>query len=87
MSPSAFAKKHQRYSAFYDSKAYCGLYDTFPLILTVVPNADRLETLRKVIAKADATDLQWLFTTADHAQADPVGIIWVGKDKKPVSLV
>lgn len=87
MTPQVFQRKHKRYSAFYGSGIYASTYGEFPLILTVAPTEARALQLRDCIYGIDNTDLQWLFTSKDQVEADPLGCIWYGKEKKPVALL
>lgn len=86
MTPKTFEKKHQRYSAYYDSNEYLKLYENFPLILTVTTTHDRAVQLRNQIARVDKTDMRWLFTSEDRVKLNPLGKIWLGKEEDPVGL-
>jgi len=87
MSIPIFQRKHQRYTAYYASKAFLPIYEEFPLILTVTTNLDRACKLKNAIYGIDNTDLQWLFTSTEKASEDPLGHIWYGREKEPVALI
>jgi hypothetical protein len=87
MSVSTFQKKHQRYSAFYASGEYEPVYKEFPLILTITPTLDRALALRNAIYGIDNTDMQWLFASKEDIEKNPLGNVWYGKEKEPVSLI
>jgi len=87
MTPHVFQKKHQRYTAFYDSDEYRKFYETYPYILTVTTTWERAVQLRNSIVQIDQTDLVWLFTSEEKARENVLGDIWIGKDEKPVSLL
>jgi hypothetical protein len=87
MSPKTFEKKHQRYSAFYDSGEYRKHYENFPIILTVTTTEERAKQLRDIIYKRDNTDMIWLFASWDKVKVNPTSTIWLGKEKDPVRLL
>lgn len=88
MTPGVFQKKHQRYTAFYASEEYSKHYENFPLVLTVTTTWERAEQLRRVIEKVDDTDVEWYFTSEECFNTDPLGRIWLGKEKEePVKIV
>lgn len=86
MTPATFVKKHQRYSAFYESDEYLKYYDNFPMILTVAPTWERAVALRNCICAADDTDMVWLFTAREYVEDNVLGNIWIGKEGTLVSL-
>jgi hypothetical protein len=86
MSPTTFQKKHQRYTAFYDSDEYKKYYETFPMILTVTTSWDRAASLARMIGEVDNTDKVWLFASEADVKANGVGTIWIDKRGKPASL-
>lgn len=88
MTPKVFEKKHQRYTAFYDSGEYEKHYENFPYILTVTTTPERAEQLRNLICKVDNTDLIWLFTSEDQVKLNPTGKIWLPLTQEdPVSIL
>lgn len=87
MTLQVFKKKLLRYHAFYASKEYQKFYgDTFPLVLVVAPNERRALSLRNTIY-SEGTPLRWYFTTKALVEANPLGAIWLGEAKNPVSLL
>jgi hypothetical protein len=86
MSPTTFQKKHQRYTAFYDSDEYKKYYETFPMILTVTTSWDRAMSLARMIGEVDNTDKVWLFASEADVKTNGVGTIWIDKRGKPASL-
>jgi hypothetical protein len=87
MSPMTFQKKHQRYTAFYDSDEYLKFYETFPMILTVTTNIERAMSLSRCIGEVDNTDKVWLFTSEGNVRKSGVNALWFDKNGKPVSLL
>lgn len=87
MTLPVFQKKQRRYTAFYASQNYKGIYDEFPYILTVTTSKERMYQLRDVIYAIDNTDLKWLFTTKEEISKEPLGTIWIGREKTPLSLI
>jgi hypothetical protein len=87
MGVATFQKKHDRYTAFYASDEYLKYFASFPLVLTVTPNMERAEQLRHAIYAIDNTDIQWLFTSEELAKDNPLGRIWLGKEKAPIALI
>lgn len=88
MTPGVFQKKHQRYTAFYASEEYSKHYENFPIILTVTTTWERAIQLRKVIQQVDDTDMEWYFTSEDLFEANPLGVIWLGKEENyPVTFL
>lgn len=88
MTLQTFKKKLERYEAFFASEEYKKYYgDSFPLILVVAPDEERAISLRNTIYADNNYGLQWLFTTKELAEANPVGEIWLGTEKEPVGLL
>jgi hypothetical protein len=87
MTAGTFQKKHQKYSAFYDSGEYRKGYENFPVVLTVTPTVHRADVLRKVVKSADATDMIWLFTSEDRIRDNVLGNIWVNTKGEAASLM
>ena len=64
MGPKAFKEKVGRYEAFYLSGEYEARLetDTFPLIITVAPDWERCERLKRVVEETGDLHLIWRFT-------------------------
>jgi hypothetical protein len=87
MTPLTYQKKHQRYTAFYDSDEYLKFYETYPVILTVTTTRERAAALSRVIREVDNTDKMWLFAASEDVRQNGVKTIWINKEGKPVTLL
>lgn len=87
MTLQTFKKKLYRYHAFYETGEFEKYYgESFPMVLVVAPSEERAISLRNAIY-TEGTPLRWLFTTAELAEANPLGVIWLGEEQTPVSLI
>lgn len=58
-----FTEKMLKYESFYLSKSYKKEYDSFPLVIIVTSNENRLIKLKRIVEKEKKTDVNYLFTT------------------------